>query len=87
MKNEELLQAIHALAKERGLDEELLFEAIEEAIVTAFKREFSDARQNEQVFAEIDRETGEMYVYEVCEVVSEVTNHCILHIDSMNGKV
>ena len=74
MKNEELLQAIHALAKERGLDEELLFEAIEEAIVTAFKREFSDARQNEQVFAEIDRETGEMYVYEVCEVVSEVTN-------------
>ena len=33
MKNEELLQAIHALAKERGIDEEVLFEAIEEAIV------------------------------------------------------
>ncbi|MBR5938610.1 MAG: transcription termination/antitermination protein NusA [Clostridiales bacterium] len=74
MKNEELLQAIHALAKERGFDEEVLFEAIEEAIVAAFKREFSDAKQNEKVFAEIDRETGEMYVYEVVEVVSEVTN-------------
>lgn len=74
MKNEELLQAIHALAKERGIDEEVLFEAIEEAIVAAFKREFSDAKQNEQVFAEIDRETGDMYVYEVVEVVSEVTN-------------
>ena len=74
MKNEELLQAIHALAKERGIDEEVLFEAIEEAIVAAFKREFSDAKQNEQVFAEIDRETGDMYVYEVVEVVSEVTD-------------
>ena len=74
MKNEELLQAIHALAKERGIDEEVLFEAIEEAIVADFKREFSDAKQNEQVFAEIDRETGDMYVYEVVEVVSEVTD-------------
>ncbi|MBP5416060.1 MAG: transcription termination/antitermination protein NusA [Clostridiales bacterium] len=74
MKNEEMLQAIHALAKERGIEEEVLFEAIEEAIVAAFKREFSDAKQNEQVFAEIDRETGDMYVYEVVEVVSEVTN-------------
>ncbi|MBO4927275.1 MAG: transcription termination/antitermination protein NusA [Clostridiales bacterium] len=74
MKNEELLSAIKALAKERGIEEESLFEAIEEAIVAAFKREFSDAKQNEQVFAEIDRETGDMYVYEVVEVVSEVTN-------------
>ena len=47
MKNEELLQAIHALAKERGIDEEVLFEAIEEAIVAAFKREFSDAKQHD----------------------------------------
>ena len=74
MKNEELLLALQAVAKERGLEEEVLFEAIEEAIVAAFKREFSDAKQNEKVFAEIDRETGEMYVYEVVEVVSEVTN-------------
>ena len=74
MENKEMLEAIKALSKERGIEEETLFEAIEEAIVAAFKREFADAKQNEQVFAEIDRETGEMYVYEVVEVVTEVTD-------------
>ena len=74
MENKEMLEAIKALSKERGIEEETLFEAIEEAIVAAFKREFADAKQNEQVFAEIERETGEMYVYEVVEVVAEVTD-------------
>ena len=41
--NVELIGAIKLLAKERGIDEEVLFIAIEEAIVAAFKREFSDA--------------------------------------------
>ncbi|MBO4474121.1 MAG: transcription termination/antitermination protein NusA [Clostridiales bacterium] len=74
MNKDDMLQAIRDLAKERGIDEEVLFEAVEEAIVAAFKREFADQKQNENVFAEIDRETGEMYVYEVVEVVSEVTD-------------
>ena len=74
MNKDEMLLAIRDLAKERGIDEEVLFEAVEEAIVTAFKREFSDAKQNEKVYAEIDRETGEMYVYEEMEIVSEVTD-------------
>ena len=74
MENKEMLEAIKALSKERGIEEETLFEAIEEAIVAAFKREFADAKQNEQVFAEIARETGEMYVYEVFEFVAEVTD-------------
>ncbi|MBO4496083.1 MAG: transcription termination/antitermination protein NusA [Clostridiales bacterium] len=74
MKNEELLLALQAVAKERGLEEEVLFEAVEEALVAAFKREFADAKENEQVFAEIDRETGEISVYEEVEVVAEVTN-------------
>lgn len=74
MENKEMLEAIKALSKERGIEEDVLFDAIEEAIVAAFKREFAEAKQNEQVFAEIDRETGEMYVYEVVEVVSEVTD-------------
>ena len=74
MENKEMLEANKALSKERGIEEDILFDAIEEAIVAAFKREFAEAKQNEQVFAEIDRETGEMYVYEVVEVVSEVTD-------------
>ncbi len=72
--NEKLIEAIKLLAKERGIEEEVLFEAIEEAIVAAFKREFSDAKSNDNVFAEIDRETGEMYVFEVRTVMKEVDN-------------
>jgi len=72
--NEKLIEAIKLLAKERGIDEDVLFEAIEEAIVAAFKREFSEARQNDNVFAEIDRESGEMYVYELRTVAAVVDN-------------
>ncbi len=72
--NEKLIEAIKLLAKERGIDEDVLFEAIEEAIVAAFKREFSEARQNDNVFAEIDRESGEMYVYELRTVATVVDN-------------
>lgn len=72
--NEKLIEAIKLLAKERGIEEEVLFEAIEEAIVAAFKREFSDAKSNDNVFAEIDRETGAMYVFEVRTVMKEVDN-------------
>ena len=74
MKNEELLQAIRALCKERGLEEEMLFESIEEALVTAYKREFSSTKLNSEVSAEIDRETGEISIFETLEVVKEVTD-------------
>ena len=70
--NENLIDAVKLLAKERGIEEEILFEAIEEAIVAAYKREFSGAKQSDNVHAEIDRESGEMYVYEIRTVVEIV---------------
>ena len=72
--NEKLIEAIKLLSKERGIEDEVLFKAIEEAIVAAYKREFSGSKQNDNVYAEIDRESGEMYVYEVRTVVEEVDN-------------
>lgn len=83
--NEKLIEAIKLLAKERGIEEEVLFEAIKEAIVAAFKREFSDAKQNDNVFAEIDRETGEMYVFEV-RTVSEVVDNPKMQISLEEAK-
>lgn len=70
--NENLIEAVRLLAKERGIDEEILFEAIEEAIVAAYKREFAEAKQSDNVYAEIDRESGEMYVYETRVIVETV---------------
>lgn len=66
-----VLDAIKMLAKERGIDEEELIRAVEEGIVTAYRREFSGGII-ETVEAEIDRETGEIYVYQLKEVVDEV---------------
>jgi len=76
MKKEEFIQAIRELEKERGLDAEILFEAIEDALVSAYKREF-DAKTVENIRGEVDRETGEMRVYMAKEVVEEVFDPAI----------
>ncbi len=69
--NIELITAIRDLCKERGLDEEGIFTAIEESLVAAYKREFN-ARTSDNVTASIDRETGEMAVFLEKEIVAEV---------------
>ena len=66
------IAVIKELAKERGIDEEVLMKAIEEGIVAAFRREFSSSKNIDNVFAEIDRESGEICVYKLVEVVEEV---------------
>jgi len=71
-KRDNVLDAIKMLAKERGIDEEELISAVENGIVTAYRREFSGGALIETVGAEIDRETGEIYVYQLKEVVEEV---------------
>lgn len=69
--NIELITAIRDLCKERGLDEDGIFTAIEESLVAAYKREFN-ARTSDNVTASINRETGEMAVFLEKEIVEEV---------------
>jgi transcription termination/antitermination protein NusA len=69
--NAELIEAIRLLEKERGIDAEVLFEAIEEALVSAYKREF-DAKTTDNIRAEVDRESGVMRVFLTKTVVEEV---------------
>lgn len=71
--NVELIEAIKLLEKERGLDAEILFQSVEEALVSAYKREF-DAKTTDNIRAEVDRTTGEMQVYlekEIVEIVED----------------
>ena len=61
------------VAKERSIDEEEVFQAMEIGLVAAYKKEFGKGKQEFNcVEAEIDRETGEIYVYKVVEIVDEV---------------
>ena len=69
--NAELIEALRLLEKERGIDAEILFEAIEEALVSAYKREF-EAKTTDNIRAEVDRQTGEMRVFLTKTVVDEV---------------
>ncbi|MBP8990186.1 MAG: transcription termination/antitermination protein NusA [Clostridia bacterium] len=71
--NAELIEALRLLEKERGIETEVLFQAIEEALVLAYKREF-DAKTTDNIRAEVDRETGDMRVYMSKTVVETVTD-------------
>lgn len=69
--NADLIYALDQLEKERGIKKEIVIDAIEIALVSAYKRNFSNS-QNVRV--SIDRLTGEIGVFAVKNVVQEVTN-------------
>jgi len=67
----EFIEALHELEKGRGISAEILFEAIEAALISAYKKNFGSL-QNVRVL--IDRLTGEFKVYArktVVEVVED----------------
>ncbi len=67
--NEELVTALDVLERERGIDKDVLLEALEAALVSAFRRNFG-ATQNVRVT--IDRATGDIHVIGQQRVVEEV---------------
>ncbi|MDF2636005.1 MAG: NusA antitermination factor [Pelosinus sp.] len=69
--NAEFMQAFEQLGKEKGIAPEILFEAIEAALISAYKRNFSSA-QNVRV--SLERTTGEFHVYARKTVVEVVTD-------------
>ncbi len=64
--NVDFIEALKDLEKERGIKSEVLLEAIEAALISAYKKNFGSA-QNVRV--EIDREDGDIHVYYQKEVV------------------
>ncbi|MFZ5642396.1 MAG: transcription termination factor NusA [Bacillota bacterium] len=69
--NTEFLDALNDLEKEKGIAVGVLLEAIEAALLSAYKRNFGSL-QNARV--SIDRDTGEFKVYSQRTVVDEVTD-------------
>jgi N utilization substance protein A len=67
----ELLHALDQLEKERGINKDILVDAIEQALISAYKRNFGSA-QNVEV--NIDRTSGEVRVYALKTIVEEVTD-------------
>ena len=67
--NSEFINAIGDLEREKGISAEILFDAIEVALITAFKKNFDS---NENVRVSMDRENGDIHVYAQRTVVEEV---------------
>src|SRR5690606_14350965 len=65
----ELLDALNLIEKEKGISRDVLIEAIEAALVSAYKRNFNQAQN---VRTDLNVETGTMHVYARKEVVEEV---------------
>lgn len=67
--NAEFMQAFEQLGKEKGISTEVLFDAIEAALISAYKRNFASA-QNVRV--SLDRSTGDIHVFARKTVVEAV---------------
>ncbi|MFD1672847.1 transcription termination factor NusA [Agrilactobacillus yilanensis] len=67
--SKEMIEALDALEKEKGVKKEIVIEALEAALVSAYKRNYGQA-QNVEV--EFDDRKGNIHVYAVKEVTEEV---------------
>ncbi len=74
--NPEIINAIRLLEEEKGIDAEMLFESVELAMVSAYRkvRDFSDSAT---IIARMNRETGEIKCFVVKTVVEDVYDNLL----------
>lgn len=68
MNSKEFLKAVDNIVKEKGIDPEIVFEAMELALTSAYKKNFH-SKTNVKVL--INRDTGEIKVYSYLTVVAD----------------
>lgn len=78
----DLIHALEQMVKEKGIDKEVLIEAIEAALISAYKRNFGSS-QNVRV--SVDLETGDFKVYALKKVTNNPQND-FLDISLENAK-
>lgn len=71
----QFISAIEQICEEKGISKEMVLEAIEAAIVAAYKKDFGDKEQ--EVRAELNNDTGEATVFVTKEVVENVEDPMI----------
>src|SRR2546430_277694 len=68
--NVELMKALEQIEEEKGIGKEVIIEAIEAALLSAYKKNYGASAQNMRI--EVDRETGEMRAYQIRTIVETV---------------
>ncbi|EFI42270.1 MULTISPECIES: transcription termination factor NusA [Peptoniphilus] len=67
--NEEFIGALNELEKEKGISKEVIFEALESALVSSYRKNFGTS-QNVQV--DINKDSGEINVFALKDIVADV---------------
>ncbi|RKL62058.1 transcription termination/antitermination protein NusA [Thermoanaerobacteraceae bacterium SP2] len=75
--NIEFIEAIEQLEKEKGISKEVLLEALEASLISAYKKNYGSAQN---VAVNIDRDTGEVKVFSKKTVTDDVKDP-LLEID------
>lgn len=71
--NQEFIEALKEIVKEKGISEDLLFTTIEDALVAAYKKNYvNQGGNNQNVKVTMNRENGEIHVYSQKTVIDEV---------------
>lgn len=81
--NNELLEALNILEKEKNISKEILLEAIETSLITACKNHFG---KSDNVRVDMNPETCEYHVYQGKTVVEEVVDP-VMEISLANAKM
>ena len=66
-----LLEALDQLEEEKGISKEEVFQILEKALMSAYRKNFGSSRNVE---VKIDRNTGSIKLYQILEVVENVEN-------------
>jgi N utilization substance protein A len=66
-----IFQSIEILSKEKGIDPQIILDAVKDAILVAARKQF---RSNENLVAEIDDKSDTVQIYAIKKVVEEVAD-------------
>ncbi|WP_071027382.1 transcription termination factor NusA [Peptoniphilus raoultii] len=69
--NEEFISALNEIASEKGISKDIIFEALESALVSSYKKNYGNSQN---VIVKMDRETGEIKLFFYKDIVEEVEN-------------
>ncbi len=68
MDTSNFIRNVHQVAKEKGIDEEIIFDAMEQALITAYKKNYNSKTN---VLPKINKKTGEVKIFTYYVVVDD----------------
>lgn len=67
--NGDFIDALHEIEREKGISRDIIFDALESALISSYKKNFGSAQN---VLVEMDRESGSVHVFALKEVVEVI---------------